>query len=376
MTKPIATTTNYEHKALLIAVQAPYNRTQYIESYFEEFVNLAKTLGVDHYEILYVKLRDIDNKYFFSKGKLLDLQQFVQGFPDIDHIYVSEPLAPQQERHLKDLLNKDVTDRTGLILSIFERSAITAEGKTQVEIARLEFEKTRLAGKGIHLAQQAGQIGVKGPGETLKEKTKQVLEDNILKLKRRLKDFLQIRETQRKQRINNQVPHICLVGYTNAGKSTILNLLTHSNVLAEDKLFATLDTTTRQLYINHEKMGVISDTVGFIQQLPHQLIEAFKSTLSELQYADLLLHVVDISDPNWKTHIDVVLDTLAEIGVSKEMLFVFNKSDKLPEEELQNRINSFGFFAPFVAVSSLEKQGAQPLINYIFEWKQKHNESK
>jgi GTP-binding protein HflX len=123
-------------------------------------------------------------------------------------------------------------------------------------------------------------------------------------------------------------------------------------------------------------MGVISDTVGFIQQLPHQLIEAFKSTLSELQYADLLLHVVDISDPNWKTHIDVVLDTLAEIEVGKEMLFVFNKSDKLPEEELQNRINSFGFFAPFVAVSSLEKQGAQPLINYIFEWKQKRNESK
>lgn len=376
MTKPIATTTNYEHKALLIAVQAPYNKTQYIESYFEEFVNLARTLGVDHYEILYIKLRDIDNKYFFSKGKLLDLQQFVQGFPDIDQIFISEPLAPQQERHLKDLLNKDVTDRTGLILSIFEKSAITAEGKTQVEIARLEFEKTRLAGKGIHLAQQAGQIGVKGPGETLKEKTKQVLEDNILKLKRRLKDFLQIRETQRKQRINNQVPHICLVGYTNAGKSTILNLLTHSNVLAEDKLFATLDTTTRQLYIHHEKMGVISDTVGFIQQLPHQLIEAFKSTLSELQYADLLLHVVDISDPNWKTHIDVVLDTLAEIGVSKEMLFVFNKADKLPEEELQIRLNSFGFFAPFVAVSALEKESAEPLIEYIFAWKQKRNESK
>jgi GTP-binding protein HflX len=373
MTKHISVETHQDPGILLIGVHAPYNRTQYIDSYFEEFLNLAKSLGITKYETIFLKLREIDNRYFFTKGKLLELQEYVNAHPEVETIIISEQLSPQQERNLKDLFNKEIMDRTRLILAIFEKTAATAEGKTQVEIAKLEFEKTRLAGKGIHLAQQAGQIGVRGPGETLKERTTRVIEDNILKLKQRLKEFAQIRETQRKRRVDNQIPHVCLVGYTNAGKSTVINTLTHSHVLAEDKLFATLDTTTRQLYLDHEKIGVISDTVGFIQQLPHQLIEAFKSTLSELQYADLLLHIIDISDPNWKTHIDVVLDTLEEIGVTKEMLFVFNKADKISEEELQNRLKSFGFFAPFVVASATTKEGLADLTQYLIKWKQTYH---
>ena len=373
MTKPIATITVHESTTLLIGIQSPYNRTQYIDSYFEEFINLAKSLGIVKYETIFLKLRELDNRYYFTKGKLLEIQEFVNAHPEIESIIISEQLGPQQERNLSDLFNMKIIDRTGLILNIFEKGAVTAEGKTQVEIAKLEFDKTRLAGKGIHLSQQAGQIGVRGPGETLKERMTRVIEDNILKLKQRLREFTRIRETQRKRRVDNQVVNICLVGYTNAGKSTILNTLTHSNVLAEDKLFATLDTTTRQLFLESQKIGVISDTVGFIQQLPHELIEAFKSTLSELQYADLLLHIIDISDPNWKTHIDVVIDTLAELGVAKEMLFVFNKSDKISEEELQNRLKSFGLFAPYVATNATTKDGLNPLIQYIITWKKTHH---
>ena len=373
MTKPIATSTHHEPTALLIGIQSPYNRTQYIDSYFEEFVNLGKSLGLVKYETIFLKLRELDNRYYFTKGKLLEVQEFVNAHPEIESIIVSEQLGPQQERNLSDLFNMEIIDRTRLILKIFEKTATTAEGKTQVEIAKLEYEKTRLAGKGVHLAQQAGQIGVRGPGETLKERMTRVIDDNILKLKQRLREFSKIRETQRKRRVDNQVANICLVGYTNAGKSTVLNTLTHSNVLAEDKLFATLDTTTRQLFLESEKIGVISDTVGFIQQLPHELIEAFKSTLSELKYADILLHIIDISDPNWKVHIDVVLDTLAELGVTKEMLFVFNKSDKISEEELENRLKAFGLFAPYVVTNATSKDGLNALIQYIITWKNTHH---
>ena len=252
-----------------------------------------------------------------------------------------------------------------MILAIFEKAAISAAGKLQVEIAQLELLKTRLAGHGIHLEQQAGSIGVKGPGETLKEETSRHLERLVLTAKRKIAELDKVRDTQRKRRLSHELDQVCLIGYTNAGKSSILNQLTNSDVLAEDKLFATLDTTTRQLYVNHKKCGLISDTVGFIQNLPHQLINSFKSTLSELKYADLLLQVVDISDSNWKSHIKVVLATLKELKVNKDMLFVFNKSDLLTPEELAKRIAEFDLFAPYVVVNSLSKEGLEPLTNYI-----------
>lgn len=356
-------------KYLLIGVQSPSNHTQDIDSYFQEFISLAKSAGVVEYEFISLKLREIDPKYYFTKGKLqelIDLKNSVQPY----EIIVSEQLSPQQERHLKDAFECEVADRTGLILHIFEINAASSEGKTQVEIARLEFQKTRLAGHGLHLAQQAGQIGVKGPGETLKEQTTRFIEDNILKLKRRLAKLQVARDTQRKQRMNNHTLQISLVGYTNAGKSTILNTLTNSDVLAQDKLFVTLDTTTRQLFVDHTKIGVLADTVGFVQNLPHQLIQAFKSTLSELKYADLLLHVVDISNNNWRSHISVVIATLEEIGVQKDVVFVFNKADKLEQEELDGRLASFGLYAPYVVVNSLQKDTITPLAQYISTWAQ------
>ncbi len=188
----------------------------------------------------------------------------------------------------------------------------------------------------------------------------------FLKLREQLESLEKARATQRKRRLNSQIPLICLVGYTNAGKSTILNALTKSNVLAEDKLFATFDTTTRELYIDGQKKGLISDTVGFIQQLPHQLIEAFKSTLSELQYADLLLHVIDVSDPNWESHIKVVMAILHELKIDKPMLYVFNKADKIAD--LPNFEQQISHYKPHVMISAQSKVGLLPLYEFLKTW--------
>jgi len=368
MAKDQNAVTGNDVKVLLIGVQAPNNHLQDINAYYEEFLSLAKTLGINNYEIIFIKLRSISNKYYFTQGKLEEIKA-VFDKSQATEIILSEQLTGQQERNLQDYIDCRIFDRTRLILAIFEKAAISAEGKLQVEIAQLELLKTRLAGHGIHLEQQAGAIGVKGPGETLKEETSRVLERKTLIAKRQLVQLAKIRDTQRKRRITQNVAQVCLIGYTNAGKSTILNMLTNSDVLAEDKLFATLDTTTRQLFINHKKFGVISDTVGFIQNLPHQLIDAFKSTLSELHYANLLLHVVDISNVNWKSQMNVVFATLKELGVEKDMIIVFNKSDLLTPEEVQSRLNDFDLPMPYVVVNGLSKEGLENLTNYIDRYK-------
>jgi len=352
-------------KTLIIGIQAPYNKEINLDSYFQEFLNLVKTNGTPYSEAVYIKLREIDSSYFLTKGKLQEIKEIVDKH-EIKEIIISEPLTVQQERNLNDFLHCKIYDRTRLILEIFEKSAHTAEGKIQVAIAMLQFDKTRLAGQGIFLSQQAGVIGNRGPGETLKERETRHIENAILKLRKQSESLEKARATQRKQRLNNRIPSICLVGYTNAGKSTILNALTKSNVLAEDKLFATLDTTTREFYLNGKKKGLISDTVGFIQQLPHQLINAFKSTLSELQFADLLLHVIDLSDPNWESHIKVVMTILKEIEVDKPMLFVFNKSDKVAD--LEKVIPTLTHYQPQVVVSAQNKQGLGPLLDFLQSW--------
>jgi GTP-binding protein HflX len=277
-------------------------------------------------------------------------------------------LSPHQARNLEDYLNCTIIDRTDLILDIFEKAAISAEGKTQVTIAKLQHEKTRLAGKGIHFSQQEGVVGLRGgPGEKAKERERRHIENQILQFKKQLVTIQKSRDVQRKQRLGRKIPQLCLIGYTNAGKSTILNALTKSDVLAEDKLFATLDTTTRALFLNGTQKGVISDTVGFIQQLPHQLIEAFKSTLSELQYADLLLHVIDISDANWQSHINVVHQILEELGIEKDMLYVFNKSDKATN--IASLMPEIEQYQPHIIISATSKKGLDPLISYLNSWK-------
>jgi len=365
MTRQSQETLHYP-KTLLIGIEAPYNTTKDIESYFEEFKNLAKTNGVIFEEFIPIKIREIDSSTFITKGKLEQIHKIVQE-KNVEQVLVSDPLTSKQERNLSDYLNCKVFDRTQLILEIFEKAAHTSEGKLQVEIAMMHYMKSRVAGKGIELSQQLGIIGTRGPGETAKEKALRTLELKIHNLKKRLEKSHKARETQRKQRLSSQIPQICLIGYTNAGKSTILNILTKSDVIAEDKLFSTLDTTTRELYINKKKIGLISDTVGFIQQLPHQLIEAFKSTLSELKYADLLLHVVDVSDKNWESHIRVVHEILEELKIDTPMLYVFNKADKVDNlEDLENKIKRF---QPNIIVSAKSKKGIEPLIDYIESWK-------
>jgi GTPase len=374
MAKRETISTEFRKKTLLVGVHAPHNKTDDIQAYYDEFLNLASTYGVTNYVNINVKLRTIDSGHYFTKGKLAEIKViFDEG--NFDDIIISDMLSGQQERNLNDMFDCPIMDRTRLILAIFEKSAITSEGKMQVEIATLEFAKTRVTGHGVHLDQQAGSIGVRGgPGETMKEATLRHLNHSIMTIKKHIERLDKARATQRKQRLTQKVPQICLVGYTNAGKSSILNVLTHSNVLAKDQLFATLDTTTRQLFINSKKVGLLSDTVGFIQQLPHQLIASFQSTLAELAYASLLLVVIDISDNNWKSHIDVVLQTLDSINVDKEILFVFNKIDKLSKKELEQRLSDFGFFSPYVAVSCIKPNGLDPLKKYLAKWKPKPEE--
>lgn len=357
--------TKIRQKTLIIGIEAPYNRFIDKDSYFTEFENLVKTVGAEYDDFIKIKLREIDNHSFFGKGTLKKLEEQIKK-EKYEQVIISEPLTLQQEKNLKDTFSCPIFDRTRLILEIFENAATTAEGKLQVEIAKLRHKKSRLTGFGVHMAQQEGRIGSRGPGETIKEATSRHINELIQRCKKQLKQLEKTRETQRKQRIIKQIPQICLIGYTNAGKSTLLNQLTKSDVLAEDKLFATLDTTTRELYVDKNKIGVISDTVGFIQALPHNLIDAFKSTLSELQYADLLLHVVDLSDKNWRNHIRVVFEVLSELEVDKPMLFVFNKTDKVNIEKLKDEIDEE--FNPHVFVSAINKDGIQQLKNYLIKW--------
>jgi len=249
MAKQAVNITTYLPKVLIVGIHAPDNRTKAISSYYDEFLSLVETNGVMFHKTLFLKIRSIDPVYFLTKGKREELRQLCEE-NKIEEIVISEVLTAQQERNLSEVLNATIFDRTKLILEIFEKSAHSAEGKTQVAVAMLHYKKSRLAGKGIHMSQQQGGIGVRGGfGETAKERATRDIETQMLKHKKKLERLQRVRASQRKNRLSINLPHVCLVGYTNAGKSTILNALTKSCVLAEDKLFATLDTTTRELYI-------------------------------------------------------------------------------------------------------------------------------
>lgn len=351
---------------LIVGIQSPNNATRDIESYFAEFRNLVRSDGIIPTHEMFIKLREINPAYFIGSGKVNDIIELCKK-ENIGQVVFSEPLLVQQVRNLSKVFGVPVIDRVQLILEIFERGAHSAEGKLQVELAVLQFQKARLVGWGKLMSQQAGKVGTRGPGETQKEKDTRHIEHLMIRIRRDLKHLQKVRETQRKQRLGRNIPLICLVGYTNAGKSTILNKLTRSNVLAEDKLFATLDTTTRELYLDGAKKALISDTVGFIQQLPHSLIEAFKSTLSELQYAHLLLHVVDISDGNWESHIAVVHAILKEINVDKPMLYVFNKADRAKNlADIEYKLERY---QPYVINSATSDEGIAPLIEFLRTWK-------
>ncbi len=368
MTKQSTPTDAPELTTLLIGVHAPYNHIRPIEQHYDEFINLARAINLKYEQTLFIKARKIDKAMFFTKGKLLDLKKYCDD-NKIEEIVISEILTPLQERNLEDFLGCTVWDREKLILEIFKQSAITAEGKIQVKMAEIDFLKSRMSGKGIELAQQEGMIGSKGPGETAKEMLKQHFAIQSHKAKKRLQTLKKSRDTQRKRRLESKIPLISLVGYTNAGKSSLLNIITKSKTLVEDKLFATLDTTTRELFIDSKKIGLISDTVGFINQLPHHLIEAFKSTLDELKYALLLLHVIDASNETWQNQVKVVNKTLHDLEIDQEILHVFNKIDKLNEQELALLKIETEDISPKVFIHTKSKDGLRELIKFLSKYK-------
>ncbi len=318
-------------KAFLVGLCSPPETPRsLVEEYLDELAFLADTAGADVVDSFIQDRKSRDPAYCIGKGKVEELVAFVKE-QEIDLVIFDDDLSPAQARNLEQALECKVIDRTGLILQIFAIRAQSAQAKMQVELAQLEYMLPRLSGKWTHLSKQKGGIGNKGPGETQIETDRRLVRDRISLLKKKLKEVALQHDTQTRSR--QSVQRLSLVGYTNAGKSTLMNALCpEAEAFAENRLFATLDTKTRRLELNINKLLLLSDTVGFIRKLPHTLVESFKSTLDEVLQADFLLHVVDISHPGFEDQMSVVRDTLKEIGVSHDNIIeVFNKIDALED---------------------------------------------
>ena len=304
-----------------------------------------------------------DPRTFIGEGKVQELKELIPA-NEIDLVIFDNELSPSQGRALEEELNCRVIDRNGLILDIFADRANTAEGKLQVELAQYQYLLPRLTGMWTHLVRQTASggsspIGTRGPGETQLETDRRHIRRKIQKLEKEIDDLQRVRATQRSKREKSEVPLVCIVGYTNAGKSTMLNALTGAGVHANDRLFDTLDPTTRVLHT--EQLGdiLISDTVGFIRKLPHHLVDAFRSTLEELTYADVLVHVVDASDPQWRLQAEVVEELCRQLGAEKTpRLLVFNKVDLLREDQLPRETNA-------IYTAASKGIGLENLVNNI-----------
>ena len=330
-------TKDIRERAIVVGV-APSTSRRQAEEYLDELELLADTAGADViHKALQMKNR-FDPAFYIGKGKVEEIALLAEE-NDISLIIFDDDLSPAQVRNLEKVINKKIVDRSGLILDIFASRARSNEAKTQVELAQLQYILPRLTRMWTHLSKQFGGIGTRGPGETQIETDRRMVRERISNLKEKLERIATQRATQRKAR--KEMHNISLVGYTNVGKSTLLNTLSHSDVFVENRLFATLDATTRQVELDAETKVLMTDTVGFIRKLPHHLIASFKSTLEEITEADILLHVIDISHPQMEDHITVVKNTIEDLGAgNKPVIYVFNKVDIIEERMMMKDLQS------------------------------------
>ena len=339
-----------------------------IEDSLTELKGLAETAGAQVAGKVIQRKAKPDNAFFLGRGKVDEIGMLAQNV-EADLLIVDDEISPSQQRNLEMSTGLRVVDRTALILDIFAQRARSAAGKLQVELAQLRYNLPRLGGQGLVLSRQGGGIGTRGPGETKLEMDRRRIHGRIHDLEERIAKLKNQRQLHRAQRKNSRIPTAALVGYTNAGKSTLLNALAAGDeVLAEDKLFATLDPTTRLVELDEKQELLLTDTVGFIQKLPHTLVSAFQATLEETVEADLLLHVVDASDANYELQIKAVMEVLREIGAQdKPSMFVFNKADKLPEAERDNEYVAARMLQgrDGVVISAKDEQGLKMLREKI-----------
>ena len=324
----------------------------------EELADLLETAGGVCVGTVFQNKDAPDPRTFIGEGKAAEVKELV-GAMGADMVVVDNPLSPSQQRVLSEELGVQVLDRAALILDIFAQRARTREGRLQVELAQYQYLLPRLLGMWTHLERQEGAIGTRGPGETQLETDRRHIRRKIQKLREELEQVRRVGATQRTRREKNEVPVVAIVGYTNAGKSTLLNRLTGADIPANNRLFDTLDTTTRTLEISDTCTVLLSDTVGFIRKLPHHLVEAFKATLEELSYADLLLHVIDASNPLWREQAAVVEQLIVELGAEQTpRIDVFNKCDRFTGDILPHG-------ADIVSISAKTGQGLDELLKKI-----------
>ena len=322
-----------EEKAVFVGIIRQNDDERKIYEYLDELQFLAETAGATGDKKFVQRVDRPDKATYIRTGKLKEIADYCEE-NHIDYVIFDDELTGMQQRNIEKVIkNSSVIDRTSLILEIFSQRAQTAYAKTQVELARYNYMLPRLAGMWTHLVRQtasggSGPIGTRGPGETQLETDRRHIRRKIQKLEEELEAVRKVRRTQRRRREKNAMPVVALVGYTNAGKSTLLNRLTDADIPANDRLFDTLDTTTRRLKVDEATEVLLSDTVGFIRKLPHHLVEAFKATLEELSYADVLLHVIDLSNPEWETQAEVVDRLIDQLGAAQTpCIRVFNKCD-------------------------------------------------
>lgn len=334
-----------------------------------ELKNLTVSAGADVEETIYLKQLKPNTKYFINTGKLEQIKTIVEQ-NDIELVIFDDEITPTQQRNLQAKLDTKVLDRTALILDIFAQRAHSSEGKLQVELAQLNYILPRLTGRGIELSRLGGGIGTRGPGETKLEVDRRKIRKRIIMLKKKIDRIGVQRDTQRKKREEREVFQIALVGYTNSGKTTLLNSTTDADAYVEDRLFSTLDSTTRRLNKFTNSEVLISDTVGFIEKLPHQLIASFKSTLEEVRRSNLLLLIIDVSNPYYENNIYSVRRVLKEIDVwNKPVILVFNKIDKVSDSYIEKlKIK----YKNAVFISALKKIGIRDLYLRIKSFIEKH----